>query len=88
MQEQPNACPSHCPCRSSFLFAGLGARCYGGSGRRPLQEGGPGALSALDRPPPPALGPLEPPPPPAASATSPSRPPECWDHQRTCFQGL
>lgn len=33
----PHACLSHHQCRSSFLFAGMGARCYGDSRRYPLQ---------------------------------------------------
>lgn len=33
----PHACLSHHQCRSSFLFAGLGAHCYGDSRRCPLQ---------------------------------------------------
>ena len=33
----PHTCLSHHQCRGSFLFAGLGARCYGDSRRCPLQ---------------------------------------------------
>lgn len=33
----PHACLSHHQCRSSFLFAGLHAHCYGDSRRCPLQ---------------------------------------------------
>lgn len=33
----PRACRSHHRCRSSFLFAGMGARCYGDGRRCPLQ---------------------------------------------------